>query len=43
MLFLLILSEYIFTASFILIIIIIIRLLYFELLNLSTYYDVYYP
>ena len=41
MLFLLILSEYIFTASFILIII---RLLYFELLlNLSTYYDVYYP
>ena len=40
MLFLLILSEYIFTASFILIII---HLLYFELLNLSTYYDVYYP
>ena len=40
MLFLLILSEYIFTASSILIII---RLLYFELLNLSTYYDVYYP
>ena len=36
----LILSEYIFTASFILIII---RLLYLELLNLSTYYDVYYP
>ena len=40
MLYLLILSEYIFTAAFILIII---RLLYFELLNLSTYYDVYYP